>query len=72
MGITRTSIFLSRAFSSMFGGHWSVTAAFSALLTEALEITSGLWSGSIEFHRLVRRLVGFCILTFDLVHSRDD
>ena len=42
MGITRMSIFLSRAFSSMVGGHSGVTAAFSALLIEALEITSGL------------------------------
>lgn len=48
MGITRMSIFLSRAFSLMVGGHPTMTAAFSTLLIEALETTSGPWSGSVN------------------------
>ena len=52
MGMTRMSIFLSRAFSSILGGHLSGTAAFSALLLDALEIGSGLWSGSVEINGL--------------------
>lgn len=31
----------------MVGGHWRVADAFSALLIEALEVTSGLWSDSV-------------------------
>ena len=46
--MTRRSIFLSRAFSSiLLGGHSSVGGAFSALLIEALDVTSGLWSASV-------------------------
>ena len=45
--MTRISIFLSRAFSSMVGGHSNVGGAFSALLIEALDITSGLWSAPV-------------------------
>ena len=32
----------------MVGGHSSATPAFSALLSEALEVTSGLCSDSID------------------------
>ena len=32
----------------MVGGHSSATPAFSALLSEALEVTSGLYSDSID------------------------
>lgn len=48
IGITRMSIFLSRAFSSMVDGPCSVAGAFSALLAEALEVMSGLWLGSVD------------------------
>ena len=45
--MTRTSIFLRRAFSSIVAGHSGAAGAFSALLIETLEVTSGLWRGSV-------------------------
>ena len=47
IGITRKSIFLSRAFSSMVDGHSSVSGALSALLVELVDVISGLGFGSV-------------------------
>ena len=63
IGNTRKSIFLSSAFSSMVDGVSRVAYPFSALMTEALEVTWGLGSCAVDFVNL-RTLRKFDVRTF--------
>ena len=48
IGITLLSIFLSRAFSSIVGGHRIAASALSTLSIEGLEVASGLRCFSVD------------------------